>query len=52
MPYFDFLWPVSAIEHIAEHGITPEEFEDVVLHAERRAREPIIAPALLLGRDS
>ena len=36
MPYFDFLWPVSAIEHIAEHGITPEEFEDVVLHAERR----------------
>ncbi len=36
MPYFDFLWPVSAIEHIAEHGITPDEFEDVVLHAERR----------------
>jgi hypothetical protein len=36
MPYFDFLWPRNTIEHIAEHGISTEEFEDVVRHAERR----------------
>ena len=37
MPYFEFIWPLSVIRHIAEHGITPEEFEDVVLHAVRRS---------------
>jgi hypothetical protein len=31
-----FFWAVAVIEHIAEHGISPAEFEDVVLHAERR----------------
>jgi hypothetical protein len=37
MPHFEFIWPLSVIRHIAEHGITPEEFEDVVLHAVRRS---------------
>lgn len=36
MPYFEFLWAETLIEHMAEHGITPEEFEDVVSRPERR----------------
>jgi len=34
MPYFHvFLWDELNDEHIAEHGITKEEFEFVVLDA-------------------
>ena len=29
MPISEFLWPEDRIEHIAEHGVTPEEFEEV-----------------------
>jgi len=25
----DFVWPEDQIEHIARHGVTPEEFEEV-----------------------
>lgn len=31
MPYFDFFWTDDIVAHIAEHGITPEEFEAVVM---------------------
>jgi hypothetical protein len=30
MPYYFFLWHAEIIEHLAEHGVTPEEFESVV----------------------
>jgi len=30
MPYFDFKWTDEIIEHLDEHGISPEDFEDVV----------------------
>jgi hypothetical protein len=30
MPYFDFFWTDEIIEHLAEHGVTPEDFERVV----------------------
>ena len=30
MPYFEFLWTDEAIEHLAEHGITQDDFEEVV----------------------
>ena len=36
MPYADFFWTEENIEHIAQHGVRPEEFEYVVLHPERR----------------
>ena len=29
MPISEFLWPEDRIEHIAEHGVTPEDFEEV-----------------------
>ena len=30
MPYFFFQWTDEIIEHLAEHGITQEDFETVV----------------------
>lgn len=30
MPYFHFFWTDEIIEHLAEHGITPKDFEKVV----------------------
>lgn len=30
MPYFDFEWTDEIIEHLDEHGVSPEDFEEVV----------------------
>ncbi len=30
MPYFEFFWTDEIIEHLAEHGVTPDDFERVV----------------------
>lgn len=30
MAYFDFLWTDEIVEHIAEHGISQDDFEHVV----------------------
>ncbi len=32
MPYFQFIWTDEAIEHIGEHDISSEDFENVVRH--------------------
>lgn len=35
MPWYDFIWddgPGGNVEHIAEHGLTPEEVEFVIEH--------------------
>ena len=32
MPFYFFAWTPEIIEHLAEHGVTPEEFEEVVSH--------------------
>jgi len=35
MPYHDILWneePGGNVEHIAEHGLTPEDVEEVVFN--------------------
>ncbi len=36
MPYFEFFWTAENIDHLAQHGVTPEEFEYVVMHPLRR----------------
>ena len=28
--YYEFVWTDEILEHLAEHDITPEDFEDVV----------------------
>ena len=30
MPYYDFFWTEEIIAHLAEHDVTPEDFEKVV----------------------
>ncbi len=30
MPYYDFLWNDEIIEHLAQHGVSPADFEQVV----------------------
>jgi hypothetical protein len=30
MPYFDFLWTDDIVKHIAEHGVSQDDFENVV----------------------
>jgi hypothetical protein len=32
MPYFDFIWTDEIIKHLAEHGISQDDFERVVCH--------------------
>lgn len=34
MPWFDFFWYDENIRHLAEHGVTTEEFEQVLSAAE------------------
>jgi len=33
MPWYDFFWYDENLKKISEHGITPEEFEEVVMAA-------------------
>jgi uncharacterized DUF497 family protein len=30
MPYYEFIWTDTAIEHLDEHDVSAEDFEDVV----------------------
>jgi hypothetical protein len=53
MPRYFYLWTPLSIEHIAQHGVTAEEFEEVV----ERARRNIISdssghPAVIGFTDS
>jgi hypothetical protein len=34
MPFYFFIWTPEIIEHLAEHGITTDEFEEVVCNPE------------------
>lgn len=34
MPWFEFIWTPELIDYIAQHGITVDEFEDVVQNPE------------------
>lgn len=34
MPYYDFLWRDEIIRHIGQHGVSREDFEQVVMNPE------------------
>lgn len=36
MPYLEFVWTDEIVEHLAEHGISPDDFEFVVTYPARR----------------
>ena len=55
MPYYFFIWTTEIVEHLAEHGITPDEFEEVVSNPEtedvsRSSRNPIAFGTTSEGR--
>jgi hypothetical protein len=35
MPLYFFIWTPEIIDHLAEHDVTPEEFEQVVSHPDQ-----------------
>ena len=35
MPYFDFVWTEEIMAHLAEHDISPDDFERVVINPAR-----------------
>jgi hypothetical protein len=35
MPYFDFVWTDEIVEHMAEHGVSTEDFEQAVSYPTR-----------------
>lgn len=35
MPWYEFIWDEENEAHLAEHGVTPEEFAEVVLNPDR-----------------
>jgi len=55
MRIHEFVWPEDRIEHIADHGVTPEEFEEVcfgeslVLRTKSEGANPVY---LVLGQTS
>lgn len=38
MPYFDFVWTEEIIAHLAEHDISPDDFEHVVMNPVRAGK--------------
>ena len=34
MPWYAFIWNEEIIEHLTEHDITPDDFENVVMQSE------------------
>ncbi len=55
MPYFDFLWTEEMLAHLAENGLSRQDFEFVVCNPEQTARSrssgrPLAAARLPDGR--
>jgi hypothetical protein len=38
MPYYEFVWTDEIIAHLAEHGVSPDDFEAVVMKPERTGK--------------
>lgn len=55
MPFYLFLWDHETLEHLAEHGVTPDEFQQVVCGAEcvtksKSTNRPVTIGCTLAGR--
>lgn len=35
MPYFEFVWTDEIVNHLTEHGVNQQEFEEVVSNPDR-----------------
>lgn len=52
MPHVLFVWNDALIEYIGQHGVTPEEFEEVVLNAKTIRRSGSSGRPLVFGPTS
>jgi uncharacterized DUF497 family protein len=55
MPWVRFVWNDEIVEYIARHGVTPDEFEEVVLRSKkvrksRSSGRPIVFGETVNGR--
>lgn len=37
MAYYEFVWTDEIIDHLADHGVTPQDFEEIVRFPDVRA---------------
>jgi hypothetical protein len=35
MPYYDYVWTEEIVQHLAEHGVSRDDFEQVVSNPDR-----------------
>lgn len=52
MPYYFFLWTDEIVEHLAQHGITPDEFEEVVSDPEESDASRTTGRPIAIGTTS
>jgi hypothetical protein len=52
MPHVLFVWNDELIEYIGQHGVTPDEFEEVVLNAKRVQRSRSSNHPIVFGPTS
>ncbi|MCU0958980.1 MAG: DUF4258 domain-containing protein [Pirellulaceae bacterium] len=52
MPYYFFIWTPEIVEHLAEHDVTPEEFEEVVSSPDWEDRSRSTDNRLVFGSTS
>ena len=56
MPFYLFVWNDAIVQHLAEHGVLPEEFEEVVCSPQstkssRTAGRPVAFGETVEGRS-
>lgn len=49
MPWFQYIWTDEVEEHLAEHGVTPDDFEWVLLHSREKASSDSSGRPLVFG---
>ena len=52
MPWYFFIWTPEIIEHLAEHDVTPEEYEEVVGNPDWEDRSRSSGNLLAFGTTS
>ena len=52
MPFYFFTWTPDIVDHLAEHDVTPEEFEEIVSRPEDEGRSRSSGNLVAFGSTS
>jgi hypothetical protein len=52
MPFYFFIWTSEIVDHLAEHGVTPEDFEEIVSDPESEGVSRSTGNPLAFGSTS